>query len=88
MGINTHLWMELLLSSQHRHCAVQKKFMQQNLKDKLGKYIETDYHEDLIAAEVVDPRQIDVSLDDIGGLEDVKHTLVILSSLHPDPETD
>lgn len=55
---------------------LQKKIMRRNLQDKLGRVIETDNHEDIIAAEVIHPNSIDVTMDDIGGLEETKSVLV------------
>ena len=59
---------------------MQKRAIQRRLRDKLGKDVQTDNYEDIIAAEVVNPNSIDVCMEDIGGLEDTKKTLV--PSLH------
>lgn len=65
----------ILLYSDYTKC-LQKKAIQRRLRDKLGKDIQTDNYEDIIAAEVVNPNSIDVCMDDVGGLEDTKKTLV------------
>ena len=52
--------------------------MRRILRDKLGKDVDTDIYEDIIAQEVIDPATLDVSMEDIGGLEDAKRVLVSL----------
>ncbi len=57
--------------------SLQKKAIQRRLRDKLGRDVQTDNYEDIIASEVVDASSIDVCMEDIGGLEDTKKTLVV-----------
>lgn len=63
-----------------RNDCMQAKDARRHLHDRLGRYIETDQYEDAIASEVANPNSIDVTLEDIGGLEETKNVLVI--SLH------
>ena len=58
--------------------AVQRKAAQRKkeLKQRLGRSINTNSYEDVIACDVINPDHINVSFDSIGGLEGIKERLV------------
>ena len=62
---------------------LQHELQKAILQRRLGRNIDTDNHEMIIAADVVDPSDIDIGMDDIGGLEDTKKTLVSSSPAFP-----
>ncbi|KAK9824386.1 hypothetical protein WJX72_009900 [[Myrmecia] bisecta] len=55
-----------------KKAAAEKKAL---LKKRFGVEIPTDQYEDMIATEVVNPQEINVTLADIGGLETIKEAL-------------
>ncbi|KAF6257378.1 P-loop containing nucleoside triphosphate hydrolase protein [Scenedesmus sp. NREL 46B-D3] len=68
---------------QRREAKRQAQFLRQ----RLGRNIELNEFEMLLASQVLNPRSIDVSLDDIGGLEQVKEDMR-LKVLRPLSEPD
>ncbi|CAM6093349.1 unnamed protein product [Calypogeia fissa] len=70
--------------SQAKKAAERKK----EISRRLGRpYIQTNSYEDMIACDVINPEDIDVTFSSIGGLESVKqslHELVILPLQRPD----
>lgn len=48
------------------------------LHKRLGRAIQTNNHEDVIALDAVNPDDIEVTLADVGGLEETKQALVRL----------
>ncbi|WIA23226.1 hypothetical protein OEZ86_010114 [Tetradesmus obliquus] len=68
---------------QRREAKRQSQFLRQ----RLGRNIELNEFEMLLASQVLNPRSIDVSLDDIGGLEQVKEDMR-LKVLRPLSEPD
>lgn len=56
--------------------AAQAKRQASLLKARLGRALVLNEYEQLLASSVLNPHHIDVSLDDIGGLEAVKRDMV------------
>lgn len=69
------------LTITHLQHELQKAILQR----RLGRDIDTDNHEMIIAADVINPGDIDIGMDDIGGLEDTKKTLVSQTWTLPPP---
>ncbi len=63
-------------------CFLQLEIQKAILQRRLGRSIDTDNHEMVIATDVINPCDIDIGMDDIGGLEETKKTLVSRSSCH------
>lgn len=55
---------------------MQKRITRRNLYAKLGRVVETDMYEDIIAEDVIHPDSIEIGMEDIGGLEETKTVLV------------
>ena len=53
------------------------------LRRRLGRPINTDKHEDVIASDAINPDHIDVTLADVGGLEETKAALVRSACCQP-----
>mmetsp|Transcript_13923 Transcript_13923/g.27503 ORF Transcript_13923/g.27503 Transcript_13923/m.27503 type:complete len:369 (-) Transcript_13923:537-1643(-) len=80
-------WLVPMLDPQHAAKEKAKK-SKKELMRRLGRPdLKTNEHEDLIAQEAINPQNIDVSFDDIGGLEEEKRRLkeiVILPFTRPE----
>ncbi|EKX32563.1 hypothetical protein GUITHDRAFT_91001 [Guillardia theta CCMP2712] len=80
-------WIITMLDPQHK----QRQSAQRSRKELLRRLgrddIKTDEHEDVIAKEAVNPASIDVTFDDIGGLEEQKQRIreiVVLPFCRPE----
>eukprot|EP00894_Picocystis_sp_ML_P005021 jgi/Pico_ML_1/55538/g1210.t1 len=65
----------------NRQASKEAKLRKKEIAARLGRSIQTNTYEDVIACDVVNPNHIQVNFDAIGGLEDVKKSLYELAIL-------
>lgn len=65
----------------NRQASKEAKLRKKEIAARLGRSIQTNTYEDVIACDVVNPNHMQVDFDSIGGLEDVKRSLYELAIL-------
>jgi len=75
-GLMLALKVTMSYMDPYREQRKEAKRQASQLKQRLGRSLELNEYEQLLASSVLNPHHIDVSLDDIGGLEAVKRDMV------------